>query len=199
MAIGDVYRLSATWDNAGGGTEQVNVFHFRQDTDLIFDTPEEDLSQRFIDEVVPSYRALVSSFLAIQNIGVRTLGVPAFGQDFPQTGMNGLLVAATILPLQVAAIVTWRTPFIGRRYRGRTYLPTATEAESNGTAWSNAYLTAMAAFADDVLGMGTPSIDHAEWTLVVGTDLVTPKPTVTTYTVQPVQGIIRRRRPGSGS
>ena len=199
MAIGDVYRLSAVWQHAVSGDVNVNVFHFMQQDALILDTPQDDLVGRFIDEAVTAYRACVSSGMELTVIQFRTLEVPASGTDYPQTGLAGTLSGSSNLPPQMSPIISWRTPFIGRRFRGRTYMPKITEEHQNDGVIDASMVTALENFADAVLAMAAPSVEFSGWQLVVHSVTGSVDTAVTEYIIPTGLAVQRRRKLGTGS
>jgi hypothetical protein len=55
------------------------------------------------------------------------------------------------LPNAVAAMISWSTALRGRSFRGRSYLPGFTESVSDGNSPDAGTITALEAFADDLI------------------------------------------------
>jgi hypothetical protein len=100
-------------------------------------TLDQTLADSITSDIAAAYDAMGSPFstdLTLNGVTVtdlRTDPAPQFESvagSFPITG--GDSVGA--LPLQTAALVSWKTALRGKSYRGRSYLPGFCEDESNG-------------------------------------------------------------------
>jgi hypothetical protein len=208
MAIGDIYRLSARWENNLTQDDIVNVWHFRQDQVTIFDTAGEDLVGAFIEECVPVYAALVAASYTLNLFSVRQVegGEEIYEEAVSIPGTRG--TAATQLPSTVACVLSWKTGLAGRRRRGRTYMPVTVEGDIDTGQFITAYLDGVDAFALNMIDdMQNNSLTHANWAFGIWSAPQTiPLPTPPTLFTDVTQGIarsnpgtIRSRRAGSGS
>src|SRR5690348_10361863 len=116
------------------GSQVVNVFHFQHYKNLIVTTPtSQDLADflNYMDTNGRSkYLQPLSHDYTITKYTARTLVEPAIAVELvPLTGTLIGTQPSEGEANQVAGIVTWRTAFAGRRYRGRTYLPAMPESE----------------------------------------------------------------------
>lgn len=198
MSIGDVRKLACVWSDSTLRNVNVNVFHFRQNSAIVAATDPEDLVGRFLDEVAAPYAACVSASLTLRTIQYRTLAVPAQGQDFSPSGVVGTLSGSENLPRQIAPVISWRSPTIGKRYRGRTYMPLITESHQNDGVLGSGYVTAATAFAQAMLDMTLPNASWGEYSLVVHSRVASINTIVNSFIVQPIACTQRRRRYGVG-
>lgn len=147
MAIGDVFRLSVV-GRFGLGQQFVNVFHYEQ-TDTVVGNPAEALAAEFSSQALPSYLSLIPSSNVVDTVEVRQVtGTPLNAFDNPINDPGGL--SGEQLPPQVAPLISWRTALVGRRNRGRTYIPAPTEPQQVAGTLIATYVTAMETFIDDV-------------------------------------------------
>lgn len=200
MAIGDVYRLSCRSQRSASGDDAVNVFHFRQETLLILDTPAEDLVGAFIVECELAYRNCFNPAYVLDLYTVRqvTGGTEAFEQSASAAGNVGS--AANQLAAQVSGIISWKTGQAGRSKRGRTYLPPSDEAEISSGEWISDYFTRADSFITSMIdGMSFADLTHAGWTLGVWSEVLTEFTPITTGQLRSVPGTQRKRRLGVGS
>lgn len=113
---------------------------------------------------------------------------------FPLVGTQ----ATDELPHQLACVVSQKTAFAGRSYRGRHYIPAISEAQVTAGQLTGTYTTAVQQYYDDlVAGIGAAGA-NADYTWVVWSeklDIATP---VTQAIVRANPGVVRRRRVGVG-
>src|SRR3990172_1976670 len=133
MTTGDIWRVAVQGFVL---TDQiVNVFHYQD----IGTTPVSPLevATGWESEVLPLYAACLHASWVADLIGVRLVTDPSIGIDYAitDTGDRGL----ERLPPMDAALISWRTAFFGRSYRGRTYLAPVSEQDSNGGFLQPAY------------------------------------------------------------
>jgi len=208
MAVGDIYRLAARWQHVGSNDDVVNVWHFRQQSGLIVDTPGGDLVQAFVDAAVTLYAGLTSVLYTLDLITVRQVqgGEEVFETAADYPGQRG--VSATGLPGQLSCVLSWRTGLAGRRRRGRTYMPPAAEEDLNAGQWISGYIAGVTNFADAMRDdMNTVTLTHAAWQLGIWSvpnsdppaDPLTLFTPVTTWIIDSVPGTMKSRRIGSGS
>lgn len=196
MAAGDIWRLSANvlmFDQ-----EQVNVWHF-EDTSGATPDAGQSLLNAFEDAALPSYRALFSNQGYVQLVEARqvTGGSAVAQRSYDTSNGIGLRSGSDTLPLQAAAIITWRTGLAGRSRRGRSYLPSTIEGDiGQAGGIGSTYAGLLADFATDLLTMVTPvSLD--EWQLHVWSPTLSVATRVTEFVVRPYLGTQRSRRSGT--
>lgn len=140
-------------------------------------------------------KALSASTTELQGAGIRDIRNPNL-VEYSQTGSP---VAGTgagdPLPNEVAAVVTLRTAFAGKHFRGRAYISGANEAQNDAAGHiATAYNTAAAAFITAVQSaMGTEGITLAVLSRPNYLNL-TPPADIQTYAgaVTPVTSITTR-------
>lgn len=154
MGMGDIYRLAVV-GRSGGGVQLVNVLHYRAITGTILETQSQDLAQAWFDSVLPAFLDTFQSSGPVDKITVR--GVTDIEEGF-DLNLTPPLPTGTrtgdAMPPQVAAIVTWTTGKIGRRFRGRSYLWPCSEADQNAGAISAGYKSSIGAYAEAAMEFG---------------------------------------------
>lgn len=146
MAIGDVYRIAyvGTWN----GQQVVNVFHFKMKSNA---EPVSTAASYLTTYLYSIYKAYAQNTLTWNLVQGRKLTVPLEGLDYnlptPQTGTQ----AVPSNPMTHAVVVSLRTQYAGRRYRGRIYLPGLVSTYiSNGTV-TTTQRNAMQTTWDDII------------------------------------------------
>lgn len=189
MAQGDRFRLAV--ESILLGQQVVNVFHYEQVVPVLNLTMT-DLAENWETNVLPLYLGLSVTGFAVNTIRIRDFNTPQAGIDYPTSG-NGTQGGEAV-PIQSAPIITWRTDFIGRSRRGRSYLPPPSEGNQNGGGIVAAQRTAMTDFADAAIMLldGTGLVDY--WQMVIYSRTLDSFTPVTDYTVRESIGTIRGRR-----
>jgi hypothetical protein len=202
MAIGDVYRLAVVGIGSAG-QELINVYHYEKTAG-----GDDDAGVLLIDAWVANlsvdYAGLISNLCAIIGFEVRNLDQPEFGTDYTLPEAVQGSQPGEMLPPQTSAVISWRTGFIGRRRRGRTYVWPAGEANQNAGQWNGPYLTLLAAFGAEAIDISDAGLNV--WRMVIYSKPVDP-PGVPPILVTPVSSVViptftatqRRRRVGVGS
>ena len=201
MAVDDVYRLSVRSQRTGSGDDVVNGWHFRQDAPLVLDSAGVDLVSAWISYCQALYLGLMSTIYTLDLYEVRQVvgGDEIYVQPTSEAGTRGS--DASVLPAQSSCIINWGTGKAGRRNRGRTFMPPASEGDIVEGLYESTYLSGVANFVTAMLDdMGSVTIDFAAWTLVVFSQAGAPTATpVTAGLVNPNPGQRRSRRIGVGS
>jgi hypothetical protein len=202
MSIGDVYKLSVV-GTYGSGQQFVNTFHYRQEALIIGNSPE-DLAAKFEDIVLTGYAQLLAAPNVVNTLEVRQItGDPLEAFDGPVEVQGDR--AGDPLPPQVSPLISWRTGLIGRRNRGRTYLPAPVENDQVAGELSVTYLEGMQNVADSMIALSNGLV--TAWQLVI---YGAPNPDVDpplAENIVPVTSAVmrrdlatqRRRRIGTGS
>lgn len=125
--IQDVFRVAWEW-TAGGDTKAVNVMHFY--------APSKSPTEIFtvIDgTITQNCFAAVSSSANVDNMKITPLAANAGTEEFPVTNANVWTGAGgeEFIPA-VSCLIKLSTPFRGRSFRGRLYLPFVGESQQNG-------------------------------------------------------------------
>lgn len=192
MAVGDFYRLIVQSSLTGEDNILVNTFTFRQGLALVFDTPEEDLVQAWIASGETLYRGTFTGATGVDLLSVVPLpgGVVTFQEARPHT--LGTQAGETI-PFQIAALISYRTALLGRRGRGRTYLPPASETNVTSGRFNATYLGAVSAFAEALMPLQN-GILTAAWELAVWSETLEAGNVVVSYQTHNVPATQRSRR-----
>lgn len=193
MAVGQVYRLAvrSTYNNVD---DMINVFHYRQEL-VVIGNPAEDLANQWVSDVMTTYQGVISGSVTIAEVNVRPVPPATEFFDLALTGIVGSL-SGEALPLMNAGIITWRTALIGRRNRGRSYLPVGSENLQNAGSWLPAYIANMDAFA--VANMQLLELGVPQWQLVIHSEVGGTDTPVIDHVSRPLIGTQRRRKQGVG-
>jgi hypothetical protein len=204
VAVGDVYELAITWNEASSATQMVNVLHFRQKAGFLSAI---NLVGEVKAGVETEMRAIVQS--GVQLVKYSCTSLIPFATDFYEAtyalaGTNG----AGVLPMVCAQIITWRTGLPGRRKRGRTYFPAAASSNYSGGRWAALHVTNnMNAVGNKVLSVWGPggssaTTEFGVWSRVLGNQLPPHDAAgfqiVTSFTSQSAVATMGTRRYGRG-
>lgn len=99
---------------------------------------------------------------------------------------------------QVAAVVSVKTAYAGRSYRGRNYLPAISEASWSQGLLSSATGNALQTYYDDLVAALGANGSNADYQWVVWSEKLQQGNAVTDTIVRDVPGVVRRRRVGVG-
>lgn len=155
--------------------QMVTTLHYDLDdnNDLQPNDPQ-SLADTFRDDVVPTFKALFNSAWSIQPVIVQEEFDP-LNPTRPRSGwVSGAAVAGTRvdaaeqLPRAACQVTSLLTGLIGRRFRGRIFVPGSYyEDDQAGGVFNAALLTKVAAFTNsiprqpDIAGPGSDSV--ANW------------------------------------
>lgn len=197
MATGQIYKLALVGQGPNG-QKLVQTFHYRADGGPIADTQSHDLALAWIDGAVGTFLSTFTNQSNLIGIEVRGVTDPTEGYDYsfptPQAGGR----AGESLPPQSSAVITWTTGKVGRRYRGRSFFWPAMEDDQAGGQWESAYITALAAFANDSMLLAS-SAAHAQYTQVVYSRTFAISTQVSGFVVRNTVYTQRRRVAGAGA
>lgn len=196
MAIGDIYRFSLQGD--WGGSDQAYVtLHFKALS--VGATPANlasALTAGFVTSLLPF---LANVFTWRQwNYLSRNLVPPLSG--FSTAGMpKACTQASDALPHQTSLVVTFRTAYAGRSFRGRMYLPAPTESENaTGAVLDNTSATNLQAVFTTLVNTYGSGGSDPDWQLGIYSQKLAQFNPVTTSVVRTNWGTQRRRRIGVG-
>jgi len=157
LANNDVYaaRICCTL----GVQTSINVLHYLVSS--VVGAPTDTHMVTALDlAFAGAIKALMGPDASYRGIGVqRRLPTPATNQEFGIAGQGAGTLAGPSLPKQLSGLVTKRTAFAGKRYRGRFYAPFPSEASNDGAEGRPiaAYVTALTNLGgviDNALGIG---------------------------------------------
>lgn len=142
--------LSASQESS----QRISVFHFRTTAAHVWTSSElAALCSAFWTAVGPAFKSATQ-------VGVTFVSVSAIdmGNDPAQSGTflipagNVGTVGGEALPASAAAVLSWRTTYTGRKYRGRTYLYGMGEAQTNGSLLTTSAVALATAIGSALLG-----------------------------------------------
>lgn len=142
----------------------LNVLHYRVGTLTGAAPAEAAVAEEFEDEFAGVVIACLNTEAVFLGVNIQqilpTLGLPVKSTLLTAVGGG----AGVVLPKQVAGLITKRTDFGGRRYRGRMYVPFPGESDNDATGVPTAdYRTRLQALAIKMIS-----------TLTVGTATFVP-------------------------
>lgn len=193
--VGDVYEVKVfTSQEAQLG---INILHYRVDAIAAAGLTDLEVAQKLDPVYAPVYKACMTSdasYLGVtaQRISPDPVQPFTFSNANPGPGTFG----GAPLPRQVAAVIKKLTGGVGRRKRGRMYIPFPDETANDvGAILTGPYKAALATLATTVLGpitlagvAGTADLALGVW----GRQLKIFSP-VTGLQVRSVWGTQRRR------
>lgn len=197
MAVGEIWRFSMIGD-WGAGNIAVVTWHFRTIsvsaslTALAADLKTSLDSYIKVEQSNTFYWRSIDYYLVSPTppiVGSYTTGFPVQGT-----------VAADSVGQQLAAVVTLRTSFAGRSYRGRQYWPGLAETKGDGTGPGASWMTNTQSMYTSALipKYGTTGTD-TDWRLIVWSKKLATYNVVASALVRSAWGVQRRRRAGSGA
>lgn len=102
------------------------------------------------------------------------------------------------LPHQVALVVSTKTSYAGRSYRGRNYIPATSESDATAGLYSNTLVDAVQQYYDDLVAALGNSGSNADYMWVVWSERLQASNGITDTIVRNIPGVVRRRRVGVG-
>ncbi len=195
MATGDVWRLSMIGSHSG--TElAVITLHIKMKTGSgTFAGACAYLKTNLLD-LLKTKQASSFRWDEIRGLTVNTSPPLAdlYNTGFPIAGTLGTEEP----PHQVAAVVSTKTLFAGRSYRGRHYLPGLTETEFTAGLLESTAGNAIQTYYDDLVAALGNSGSNADYMWVVWSSKLQAANGIVDVIVRDVPGVIRRRRVGVG-
>ena len=195
MAVNDVWRLSCLGSHAGTEIAVITLHIKMLSGNGTFDGAAAYIKTNLLS-LAKTRQA--NAFRWDKIVGLtRNLTPPVSGEyttGFPIIGDS----AADENARQIAMVVTHKTAFAGRSYRGRHYLPGTFEGMTTGGLFDSANTNAFQVYYDDLvaaLGAGGANADY-QW--VVWSEKLHVATPVTQAIVRSNPGVIRRRRIGVG-
>lgn len=149
MALNDIYAVKLRFLLGSSGKLVAPGVHFVQAS---IATPDVETVAENVVGFWDAIKANFSADTALTAVTLRRVEPLEPLEHISTTDMPdpGTGTAATDLAPGTAIVVSWRTGFIGKSYRGRTYLPAPAEAVSDGDLTALA-AQAIADAADDLI------------------------------------------------
>jgi hypothetical protein len=195
MATGDVWRLSLIGSHSG--TElAVITMHIKMKTGTgTFAGAALYLKTNLLD-LLKTQQANSFRWDEIRGLTVNTTPPLAdlYNTGFPLAGT----IAVEETAHQTAIVVSTKTLYAGRSYRGRNYLPAIPESGFTGGLVTSSVGNALQTYYDDLVAALGNSGSNADYMWVVWSEKLQASNGVTDTIVRDVPGVIRRRRVGVG-
>lgn len=195
MATDDIWRLSLIGSHLG--TElAVMTMHIRMKTGSgTFAGACAYLKTNLIDLL----KTQQSNTFRWDEIRGLTVNLTPPRADLYNTGFPAAGVSSTEEPPhQVAAVVSVKTAYAGRSYRGRNYIPALHEGCWTAGLLTSATGNAIQTYYDDLVAALGASGSNADYQWVVWSEKLQQGNPVVDTIVRDVPGVIRRRRVGVG-
>jgi len=179
------------------GTLRVNGFSYKWDN---FATAAPTVAQltamatNFYTAIQAAWKNMMASTYNLDYIEARWLdpGGPLIAGQFVPTQPFPGTASGLAVPASNSCVISWRTGQLGRKFRGRTYLPALTTTQFVNSTVTAAYITAASAVAtivrDFINGGGSVGV-HAVVASFVGQFLTN----VTNFTIDSAIDSQRRR------
>lgn len=197
MAIGDLYRMAIVGQGPGFGQELVNVVHYVQVT-AAGSNDGHELADAWVEDCSTEWATAVNSGCAITQFQIRNLTNILYGSDVSPDPVIPGTRAGEAFPPTSSAVLSWRTGFIGRSRRGRTYMWPGSEADQNAGQISGAYSEDVLDFANASL-LISDSVSGAQYERNVYSKVLDANFPVTSVLLDQFLGTQVKRRPGRGS
>lgn len=132
IAVLDVFRLVVYTYFAGQQQQGVNV-HYMQCLNIVGTPTDDNQVQSFATGLSSVYTPLMTDKAIFQGVTLQKWMPPTpLPMPVASTALNNPgVVTGDALPPDKAGIITWRTRFSGRKYRGRSYIPFPSETDSD--------------------------------------------------------------------
>jgi len=148
MAMNDILR--AVLGFSQDGEKWVNVLHFRQESADGSLGPEADLAAAIVEDMLPSYLAVLSSDVECQTITAGRISPTEGGPIITAVGSAGTVVQEPYPP-NSSAVGTLYTATISARGRGRIHMAGVPRTFAEGGRINNADAATYVTFLDTFL------------------------------------------------
>lgn len=195
MAQDDVWRL--TFIGSYGGTELAMItMHIKMKTgNGTFAGACAYLSTNLID-LLKTKQTTSFRWDEIRGLTVNTTPPRAdlYNTGYPRSGTD----AGDPNVHQVALVVSTKTAYAGRSYRGRNYIPALQEGNVTFGLFTNTVVDAIQVYYDDLVAALGASGSNADYMWGVWSERLQQFNGITDTIVRNIPGVIRRRRVGVG-
>lgn len=209
MAAGDVYKAAVV--STCAGQEQIQTFHFKDKSGSL---TADLVGAHLVDDWVTPLAVYQAPEISTVRVEVRKLAIPPTGSDY----LTDLPIAGStsghIGSLTDAMVISERTAFLGRSYRGRVYFPGIDRDFALSGAFVSGATGPIQTIVDDFVGLyGVGGSDaNALWVVwspklgnvytggvLTGYDTAAGAHGITTAIVDVPVHVQRRRALGTGS
>lgn len=130
--VGDIYEVRFFCEDLPRRQASVNVRHYRIVTVAGSGATNQVIADFLSSQFNGEYKALLSAVSQYRGCGVRRIKpLPAETETFSSTGQGSGVGDGNPLPTQTCGVITLRTSLGGPRYRGRVYVPFASEGQNS--------------------------------------------------------------------
>jgi len=144
MAVGDVFEFASVC--YGHSQNQINVFHMRVKSLTGAQLPFQTIADQISASWGGALTAVISAGTSYKGLKFRQVSAPKTAVIVSLGGAAAGAVAGDRLPTQVCGLVSLRAASAPPRTRGRIYIPSPTEGQSDANGDPTAaYVTALAA------------------------------------------------------
>jgi len=158
----------------------------------------ERLAEQVVAVVVPQLKAIQSAeYTHTRVLAQKIFPLPPRVPVINVTAAGAGGVAGQSLPTEVTAVITKKTPFAGRKYRGRIFVPGVPVTSELDSQLSAAAMTAWTAAADAMNVVLTHDLAN-NWTMVVWHNATKTYDTVQLLVPRPILRSQRNRQIGKG-
>ena len=195
MAIGQVWRLSCIGSHAGTELAVITMHIYMKTGAGTFAGAAGYIKTNLLD-LLKTKQSTTFRWDEIRGLTVNTTPPLAdlFNTGLPVAGQS----ASEEQAHQVALVVSTKTAYAGRSYRGRNYIPAIPEVSVTAGLFDNTVTDAVQVYYDDLVAALGASGANADYMWVVWSDKLQAYFGITDTIVRNVPGIVRRRRVGVG-
>jgi hypothetical protein len=148
--VADVFRVALSLHDESSGKDFINVFYARNPNPPgVTQSDMDAIADAVHDAFVSNLMSAIPAHFELQQIVVTNLGEVNGHQSVYNYSDNGTNVTQA-LPYQTAAVISWRTDFSGKSFRGRSFIGGFAENQGDGMAIDPALVTALGEFAGDM-------------------------------------------------
>lgn len=166
LALGDIIRVRVACYTSN--QQGINVAHFRVSNVTGTSQTDFQVANAFDTTLAPRYKAAIN--VSARYRGVSVQRIRPLPPTFPQiiTASDGVgTVAGDLLSTQVSGIASSQTNFAGAAFRGRVYIPFASEASNDAVGIPTAaYVLLIADIAEELFTPVTIAVGANGLTLV---------------------------------
>lgn len=195
MAIGQVWRMTLIGSHSGTELAMMTMHIEMKTGNGTFAGAAAYLSTNLVD-LLKTKQANTFRWDEIRGLTVNTTPPLAdlYNTGYPRAGS----IATEEQVHQVALVVSTKTAYAGRSYRGRNYIPALPEASTTAGLFDNATVDAIQTYYDDLVAALGASGANPDYMWVVWSEKLQAHFGITDTIVRNVPGVVRRRRVGVG-
>lgn len=195
MATNDIWRLSLIGSHSGTELAVITMHIKMKTANGTFAGAALYLKTNLLD-LLKTKQSNTFRWDEIRGLTVNTTPPMAdlYNTGFPLTGT----VVTEEPPHQVAVVVSTKTLYAGRSYRGRNYLPALPEASFTAGLVESTTGNALQTYYDDLVAALGNSGSNADYMWVVWSEKLQAANGIVDTIVRDVPGVVRRRRVGVG-